>query len=64
VGCVETFRVRQKNALAGFSAKVNDPPMELYLRIVDRFTGDCAVTDGFRKDEVVLGNGRRFHIFH
>lgn|GEM_PF-5972190 len=45
---VETFRVRQENALASFCAEVNGTPMELRLRMAGRVAGDGAVADGFR----------------
>ena len=44
---VETFRVRQENALACFSAKVNGLPLVLRLRMEGRVAVDGAMADGF-----------------
>jgi hypothetical protein len=51
---VETFRVRQENALANFGAEVDDPPMELRLRIIGRVTGDGSVANSLEESQHLI----------
>ena len=59
MGGVETFRVRQENALAGIGAEINSPPVKIRLRIIRRVTTDSAVADGFGECQLFFQGIRR-----
>ena len=59
MGGVETFRVRQENALAGPGTEINSPPVKIRLRVISRVAADGAVADGFGEGQLFFRGIRR-----